>query len=120
VGSAEGLFLQSFYDDCRRLLSPKGILAAQSESPVLFREVFIRVVKSLRGIFPLVHPYFGTVPIYGTGAWVWTFASTSIDPMALDLNRVERIESVTRYYNRDIHRAAFAVPNEIRKELAAK
>ena len=117
VGPAEGLFSEAFYRGCSRLLTPNGIFALQSESPVLFRDVFINIIKTLRDIFPLARPYFGTVPIYSAGMWSWTFASHSVDPLDIIHDRIEQIESSTRYYNRAIHRAAFALPNDIKKEL---
>ena len=55
--------------------------------------------------------------IYPGNTWSWTFASRSVDHTAVDLGRLERVEAVTEYYNRDIHRGAFAVPNFIRRAL---
>jgi spermidine synthase len=117
AGPAEGLFSEEFYRGCKRLLAPNGVFALQSESPVLFREAFITIVQLLRGIFPIAQPYFGTVPLYGAGLWSWTHASHTVDPLAVIDDRVNRIESSTRYYNRAIHQAAFALPNEIKKTL---
>ena len=42
-------------------------------------------------------------------------ASRGVDPMAIVETRAERIEAQARYYNRDIHRGAFAVPNDLRR-----
>jgi spermidine synthase len=117
VGPAEGLFSEAFYNGCERLLAPSGVFALQSESPVLFRDVFTNILKLLRDIFPLARPYFGNVPIYSAGMWSWTFASHSVDPLAIIDERIKLIEATSRYYNRDIHIAAFALPNEIKKEL---
>ena len=114
-GPAEGLFDEAFYRGCERLLAPNGVLALQSESPVLFRDVFAEIVSALRRVFGRAHPYLGSVPLYAAGMWTWTYATRSIDPMDLVEERVERIENETRYYNREIHRAAFALPNNIKK-----
>jgi spermidine synthase len=117
VGPAEGLIHGSFYQSCKRRLAPEGVLALQSEAPHLMREDFLRIVHSLRGVFPRVHPYFGPVPIYPSGAWSWTFASEQIDPLYPREDRLAQIEQGCRYYNRDIHRAAFVQPNDIRAAL---
>jgi spermidine synthase len=117
VGPAEGLIHGSFYESCKRRLAPQGVLALQSEAPHLMRDDFLRIVRTLRGVFPRVHPYFGPVPIYPSGGWSWTFASTQIDPLTPREDRLAQIEPVCRYYNRDIHRAAFAQPNDIRAAL---
>jgi spermidine synthase len=115
AGPAEGLFDEAFYRGCERLLAPEGVLALQSESPVLFRDVFAEIVAVLRRVFGRAHPYLGSVPIYAAGMWTWTYATRSVDPMKLVERRIERIETETRYYNRDIHRAAFALPNNIKQ-----
>jgi spermidine synthase len=117
VGPAEGLIHGSFYESCKRRLAPEGVLALQSEAPHLMRDDFLRIVRTLRGVFPRVHPYFGPVPIYPSGGWSWTFASTQIDPLTPREDRLAQIERGCRYYNRDIHRAAFAQPNDIRAAL---
>jgi spermidine synthase len=115
AGPAEGLFDEAFYRGCERLLTSNGVLALQSESPVLFREVFAEIVSVLRRVFGRAHPYLGSVPLYAAGMWTWTYATRSIDPMDLVDERVERIESETRYYNREIHEAAFALPNNVKR-----
>ena len=117
-GPAEGLFDELFFRGCERLLAPSGVFALQSESPVLFREVFAEVVRTLRKIFGTASPYLGSVPIYAAGMWTWTYATHNVDPMAIIDPRAERIEAVARYYNRDIHRAAFALPGDLKKLLA--
>ena len=118
VGPAEGLFGSPFYEACRSRLREGGVLAVQSESPFMMREDFVRIVKPLRGVFASATPYYAQVPIYVSGIWSWTFAADGVEPLAFDAVRAERIEQQTRYYNRDIHRAAFAQPNDVKKLLA--
>jgi spermidine synthase len=120
VGPAAGLFQSPFYEAAKRRLSPDGVFATQSESPVAMREEFLTIVQTLRGTFERVAPYFGPVPIYPSGTWSWTFASRSVDPVAILEARAEIAERTSRYYNRDVHRAAFAVPTEFRRLWAAK
>jgi spermidine synthase len=115
VGPGEALFDAGFYRDVRRLLGDDGVFALQSASPFLMREVFDRVQRDLGGVFAQVHPYFGPAPIYASGVWSWTWASDGGDPQALDLARAAAVEPACRYWNRDIHRAAFAVPSELRR-----
>jgi spermidine synthase len=115
VGPAEGLFQSPFYEACRKRLAPAGVLASQTEAPLLMNDDFMRIQQALRATFPRVHPYFGPVPIYPCGTWSWTFASNQIDPLAPREDRLAQIEQVCRYYNRDIHRAAFAVPNYLKQ-----
>ncbi len=118
VGPAAGLFQNPFYVACRAVLAKDGVLASQTEAPLLMKDDFVAIQKSLRAVFPVVHPYFGPVPIYPSGSWTWTYASNGTTPDSPRADRLAQIESGCRYYNRDIHRAAFAQPNYVREALA--
>jgi spermidine synthase len=118
VGPAEGLFESPFYQNCRTSLGPEGVFASQTEAPFVMHDSFVRIVKTLGNVFKNVRPYFGQVPIYPCGNWSWTFASDAIAPdTAPRVERLDQIEAGCRYYNRDIHRAAFVQPNYVRKSL---
>ena len=74
-GPAEGLFNRSFFQHCKRILKQKGVLAAQTESPEAFRECHIDTVRIIRDIFSYADPLYGSMPIYPSGWWSWTFAA---------------------------------------------
>jgi spermidine synthase len=118
VGPAEGLYASPFYESAKRCLAQGGVLASQTESPIAMADDFARIVKTLRASFRRAEPYFVPIPLYPSGMWSFTFASDAVDPLAFDEARAARIESGARYYNRAIHRAAFAQPNFVRKLLA--
>jgi spermidine synthase len=117
VGPAEGLFNRAFYEGCRRLLSPNGVFASQAESPLRMRDVHLEMVKTLRDVFKSAHPYYNTVTLYPGGAWSWVYASPTVDPFAIIPPRAEHIEATTTFYNRDLHRGVFALPNHIKRAL---
>lgn len=119
VGPAEGLFQSPFYTSCKARLAAAGVLVSQTEAPFLMHADFVRIVKTLRNVFDRVHPYFGSVPIYPCGSWSFTFASHAIEvgPPLPREDRLAQVEANCRYYNRDIHRAAFVQPNYVRKAL---
>ncbi len=117
IGPAEGLFTEDFYRGCARLLRPGGVFTIQSESPITMPEVFTSIQETLKRVFESVHPYFGPVPIYASGDWSWTYASQTTDRFALIESRVKHQEARCRYYNRDIHRGAFALPNSLKSAL---
>lgn len=119
VGPSEGLFDAAFYASVRRALRRDGVFALQSESPTATPAVFRDIVRHLRRTFSRAAPYFGPVPLYAAGTWSWTFASDAVDPSDLRAERAERVEAACRYYNREIHRAAFALPQQLRRELGA-
>jgi len=118
VGPAEGLYASPFYESAKRCLTPGGVLVSQTESPLAMAEDFTRIVKTLRASFEQATPYFVPVPLYPSGMWSFTFASDAVDPRKFDEARSARIEASARYYNRDIHVAAFAQPNFVRTLLS--
>lgn len=119
VGPGAVLFEHDFFAACKRMLVEGGVLALQSETPILLREAFLETQKKLSALFGTVAPYFGAVPLYPSGLWSWTFCSDTRDPLAPDGARAEALEPSLRWYNRDVHRAAFAQPSELRRALAA-
>lgn len=118
VGPGEVLFAQEFFAACKRMLKGGGVLAMQSETPILMRDVFFETQAKLRDLFAEVHPYFGPVPLYASGIWSWTWASDRPGHLDIDHERAAAIIDGCRYYNADIHRASFAQPNYIRRGLA--
>ncbi|MDH5490635.1 MAG: polyamine aminopropyltransferase [Myxococcales bacterium] len=118
VGPGVVLFDLEFFRGCKRMLRPHGVLAMQSESPIYFEKTFVETQHKLAEIFETVRPYFGPVPIYSGGIWSWTFASDQVDPLELNEARVAAITPDSKVYNGEVHRAAFAQPNYIRKLIA--
>jgi len=120
VGPAAVLFSSGFYADCKRRLKPFGTLASQTESPIVMREDFLRIVRTMREHFGRALPVFGPMPIYPGGSWSWTIATDREQwDHTMDFNnrRMVLAEQTCKYYNRYIHRAAFAMPNDLMREL---
>lgn len=117
VGPAEGLYDSPFYATAKRCLATGGVLVSQTESPIAMAADFERIVKTMRASFVRAEPYFVPIPLYPSGMWSFTIASDVVDPAAFDATRAARIEAGARYYNRDIHRAAFAQPSFVRALL---
>ena len=118
VGPGEVLFAQEFFAACKRMMKDGGVLAMQSETPILMRDVFFETQGKLRELFAEVHPYFGPVPLYASGIWSWTWASDRAGHLKVDPARASAIAEGCRYYNEAIHQAAFAQPNYVRRGLA--
>jgi len=117
VGPSEGLFNVEFYRSCRRLLTPDGVFAAQTASPILLEDLFLATVRALREVFPKVVTCFGPAPLYASDQWSWTLCSNDLDHLAVDDARARRVEEVSKYWNREIHAGAFALSNELKKTL---
>lgn len=120
-GPADALYREPFFEACSRLLSPGGVLSLHLGSPV-FQPAQVRaVVDALRATFAVVSPYFLYIPLYGS-LWGLATASASLDPAAcqphnLDQRVRERGVDGLKYYNGDIHRAQFVLPNNLRRLL---
>ena len=121
VGPSEGLFTKSFYQDVYRCLRPGGVITVQSESPIFHRKAFIDLNKCLKQVFGMesVHCYLVFIPMYPTGMWSLTYCSKEgRHPVNnLDSTKAAKItqEYDLRYYNADIHKAAFALPTFIKQ-----
>jgi spermidine synthase len=113
------LFTDSFYKECKRILTKKGILATQSESPESFKNIHIHILKSLNKIFKLSETMYSFVPIYPSGIWSWTFASDEeLNLSKVNYKEVMEIESNCDVWNLNFQNAAFKMmPNKIVKEL---
>ena len=119
-GPAEGLFTREFYGTCFKALREDGILINQHESP--FYSAHQRSVRDAhRHIaveFPVSTVYQCHIPSYPSGHWLFGFASKKYHPIGdLDATRWNRLGIRTRYYNTDLHRGAFALPNYVRELL---
>lgn len=115
VGPAEGLFNEAFFAACKRALTPAGVLVTQSGSPVAQRDIHVALVRTIGGVFATTRPYFQAVPLYPGALWSWTYASDAVDPAAVDAARAERVAGWAEIYNAEVHQAAFAVPNGLKK-----
>ncbi|MCC6625219.1 MAG: polyamine aminopropyltransferase [Deltaproteobacteria bacterium] len=120
TGPAVGLFDEAFYRGCRRVMGERAVFITQSESPFVQRDVHLAMIRTIASVFGEAHPLYGTVPLYPSGSWSWTWACTGgVDRHAVVPERAARIEASSKYWNRDIQRGAFAVPNHIKRALAS-
>ena len=116
IGPAEGLFTRDFYAGCHRALAEGGLLVQQSGSPLIHQEILERIYRGLRGArFADVRTLFFPQPVYPTGWWSATVAAKDALLSGHGIRTVEQAAVETRYYNREIHRAAFAQPEFFRK-----
>jgi spermidine synthase len=123
VGPAEGLFTEDFFRNCQRLLRPDGLLVTQGESPLFHEKAFVDLNACLKGIFgrDKVRTLLFYAPTYPTGMWSLQLASHGrVDPLkdyAPEHARTFAKQHKLRYYNEDVHKAAFALPNFVREML---
>lgn len=111
VGPAKGLFERVFFEDLFDCLRKDGIMVAQSESPFFHQSIIQEMYQTLETIFPVVKMYLAPIPTYPSGLWSFAFCSKQYDPL-IHFHPKE-LGSRTRYYNEEIHRSAFSLPNFI-------
>jgi spermidine synthase len=120
VGPAEGLFGKKFYVDCLKALRPDGLLVQQSESPLLHLYLIVEMHKAMHeaGFAQTRLLHFPQV-IYPSGWWSGSIAQKTAGALAERLDEAALSSLETQYYNAEIHRAAFAVPNFVKRALGA-
>ena len=112
VGPGEGLFGTSFYQACFNILSDEGIVINQAENPHYSPEWVTGISGKLKKIFPVFAFYQAFIPTYPSGHWLFGFASKKRDPRTPAAS--PGFERALKYYNREVHTAAFALPNFIK------
>ena len=120
VGPGEGLFTKEFYGNCYKALNESGILVNQHESP--YYSVYARAMrlahKKIADFFPIVRVYQAHIPTYPSGHWLFGFASKKFDPIKdLDADAWNKRGLKTRYYNTELHKGSFALPNYVLEAL---
>ena len=121
IGPGEGLFTTEFYTNCFNALTEKGILINQCESPYYDNNAYDmkRSYSKLNKLFDICKAYQYHMPTYPSGHMIFCFASKVLDPVS-DLNSESwnSLGLTTKYYNTDIHKGAFALPNYVIKMLS--
>jgi spermidine synthase len=121
-GPSEPLYDADFYRACAARLNPTGAMTLHVGSPVAHPQRIRTVIANLRATFAVVVPYLTSIPLYG-GLWMMACASSTINPSYLTSLEADRRVATRRirdlqYYNGDVHRASFALPNFVRDLVA--
>lgn len=120
IGPGEGLFTTEFYTDCFNALTENGILTNQSEG-VMYDSLAKELIRShskIKKIFPISTIYQGFIPTYPTGYWLFGFASKALDPLKdLQEEAWNALNIKTKYYNTELHKGAFALPNFVKEKI---
>ncbi|HND56010.1 MAG TPA: polyamine aminopropyltransferase, partial [Pirellulaceae bacterium] len=114
IGPGEVLFTEKFYRDCKRCLTPGGILVNQNGVPFL-QPGEIPMTRRRRGkSFKVASFYMAAIPSYYGGlmalGWATDDARKADVPLAVLRRRFAAARLKTLYYSPDIHRGCFALP----------
>jgi spermidine synthase len=118
VGPSMELYSPATFALARGAMAPGAALTLHIGSPFSHPQRVRTTLDNLRQVFRIVTPYFAYIPIYGS-YWGFACASDSLDPSAMEPAAVERVISSRglkqlQYYNGDVHRAVFALPNYVK------
>jgi len=121
VGPAETLYTREFYIGLRQALRPGGVICTQGECMWLHLELISEVMSHCRELFPTVDYAYTCIPTYPSGQI--GFLLCSLDPAPGALRQPAReagaeLLDQLRYYNTNIHKAAFMLPTFAEKIIA--
>ncbi|MDF2542050.1 MAG: spermidine synthase [Herbinix sp.] len=119
-GPGEGLFTKEFYGNCFNALNSTGILVNQHESTYYdeYVEAMKRAHQRIKETFAIAKVYQAHIPTYPSGHWLFGFASKHFDPLTdLDEEKWNALGLKTKYYNTDLHKGSFALPNYVKEQL---
>ena len=114
IGPGEGLFTHEFYKDAFKALKEDGLFVQQTESPFYHQPLIKRLHKDVTSLFPITRTYLANIPLYPGGLHSFTIGSKKYDPIKVTPNIPD---IATRYFNEDIFKSCFALPNFIREFL---
>ena len=115
VGPSLELYSPATFALAKGAMAPGGALTLHIGSPVFHPERVRQTLANLREVFRVVAPYFTYIPIYGS-IWGFAVASDTLDPRSVGPEAVERVIASRgvkdlQFYNGEVHRAMFALPN---------
>ncbi len=117
IGPGKVLFQTSFYELVRDALSERGVVVFQNGAPFYQPNELRETMAQLRAVFAQSGCYVTATPTYIGGFMALTWASKGSVLNALDdatlQQRLNDLKLPTTYYNKAIHRGAFALPQWI-------
>ncbi|XP_073032151.1 spermidine synthase 1 [Primulina eburnea] len=129
VGPAKELFEKPFFESVAKALRPGGVVCTQAESIWLHMHIIEDIVSNCRQIFKgSVNYAWTTVPTYPSGVMGFMLCATEgpsvdfkkpINPIDADISHV-KTNGPLKFYNSEIHSAAFCLPSFARKVIDAK
>ena len=118
VGPSVELYSSATFRLAKGAMAEGGALVLHLGSPFSHPARVRETLGNLRAAFRIVAPYFVHIPLYGS-IWGFACASDSLDPRSLEPAEADRRIAARgvgdlQYYNGEVHRAVFALPNYVR------
>uniref|UniRef100_A0A5B6Z2C2 spermidine synthase n=1 Tax=Davidia involucrata TaxID=16924 RepID=A0A5B6Z2C2_DAVIN len=127
VGPAQELVERPFFETTARALRPGGVLCSMAESMWLHTHLIQDMISICRETFKgSVHYAWASVPTYPSGVIGFLLCATEGPPVDFmnPINPIEELEGAVKYrrelrfYNSEIHTAAFALPSFVKREVS--
>ncbi|KAL3994684.1 spermidine synthase [Acanthocheilonema viteae] len=121
IGPAKKLFSEAYYSLIKQALTEKGVLSSQGECPWIDIKFIKNLIKHASTLYPRLAYAVGFVPTYPTGQMGYLLCSKdenqdiTVPRKTLSENEIKRMN--LRYYNSDIHRSAFILPQFVKEAL---
>ncbi|WP_317930305.1 polyamine aminopropyltransferase [Halioxenophilus sp. WMMB6] len=121
IGPGEVLFTQDFYAQCKRCLTPGGVLVTQNGVPFLQPDELVNTFKRQSQHFADHTFYTAAVPTYVGGVMAFAWATDNLQLRQVDRATLQQrfadAAITTRYYTPDVHLGAFALPPYLADQL---
>lgn len=118
IGPGAALFTPEFYAACKRCLTDGGILVTQNGVPFMQGAELTQSIGAFRTLFRDASAYLASTPTYfgGPMAYGWATDDLALRRLTRDVvaHRFKQAALKTRYYNPEVHLAAFALPEYVR------
>ena len=118
IGPGEALFQSPFYEKMKTALKPDGIIATQGESFMLHGDVVQSLMEICGNLFEYAAYACILVPTYPGGHIGTCVCGMSRDPREPARELTTEILEELRYYNSEIHKAAFVLPQFAKRLFA--
>jgi spermidine synthase len=121
MGPGEVLFTEEFYRNCRRCLTPGGVLVNQNGVPFMQPDEVTMTYRRRKKSFRVSSFYVAAVPSYYGGFMTLGWASN--DPklhqikLATVTKRAKAARLKTKYYTPELHVGAFALPQFVKDHI---
>lgn len=114
IGAGKSLYKSNFYKKIKNIMSESSIAIFQSGVPFLQKKELKEVIRDIKKYFKYYGFYFTVVPSYIGGFMALVWASNNYD-LFKKRNFVINNNIKTKYFNKEILNASFAVPNFLQK-----
>ncbi|KAL5016153.1 hypothetical protein ScPMuIL_005742 [Solemya velum] len=121
IGPAEGLFQRPYYINMKEALSDNGIVCCQGENLWLDLPLIEQILTFAKEVFPKIGYAYSSMPTYIGGQIGYILCSKDENMKFQEpvrcLTEADVELQKLQYYNTDVHRASFVLPQFARKVL---